>query len=648
MRRVALYGRVSSAEQSSPDKTSIEKQLEAGRKEVERMNSFGVESEVVMEYQDEGVSGATSMKDRPQGLKLLMDAKRGMFDAVVFFSLDRFTRSATKGLADFEEMEDKLGLTLVFARENIDTSQPSGRLFRTILAAFSEFERETIRDRNMAGRFGKAKKGLGWATGQAPFGYKVVDGQLEIVEEEAEVVRRMFTMRANGSSLPVIARTLNDLGLKPRIRKDRRSGEVIPSSFTAGAIGAYLKAEYYKGVPIVRTLSQSKGGQPESFEFPVPEIVTERLWNAAQLTTMTPVEGAGEERFVYALSGRLFHVHTDDSIATVYGQSRKVGRNRDGGSVRFYRCSASRRSPQTGQAPYCTGMGEGYGHELTAVQSDWIEGQTLLWILDMLSGEGVLSAMMTEKDGEEADLGNEVYETLKDRQNNLRARMERWAEQYAEGVIDKATRNERLGALQAELDIVEEDLGRLQHKSAMREELNVTIKQLMEARIASDGDASGDEDNVPEIGTEQWWTEARVLATHSTQVGKFNRSPMLPSWLIEDVRFLATRLDLEVYITRADPGMDRPDFYIGFDGPKMLAPQARRPDKRQSAQSLLRQRESQEAHELTASQLPPVRGSHDTHDLGISPHRTPPLPVIPGRRYFVSGPRRGALTSSAI
>lgn len=553
-RRVAIYARVSSAEQARPDATSIKKQFDAGRLEAERLRSFGHEVVVTKEYADEGVSGAKPFEDRPEGFQLLLDAKRGKFDTVIFFSLDRFTRNAAKGLADFERMEDDLGLTLIFAKENIDTRQASGKLFRTILAAFAEFERDTIRDRNMAGRYGKAKKGKGWATGMPPFGFQVGDdGNLKEEPDEANIVRQMFTMRANGASMPKIARELNRLGLKPRERIDSKTGEPIPASFSAGSVSGYLKNDAYMGVPIARHIRPSKTQPPEEFLFPVPEIVPPRIWRKANsVAKQHVVPNTGTQRNPYALSGRIWHVHTDETMATFYGSSRKTG----GGEVRFYRCTASRSTPNKDAS--CTGMGEAYGQELTSVQADWIESRTLLWMLDMLSAPEAAEKLLG--DLEDTTMGEEEYARWKKRQNELQVRRERWVEQYADGVIDRVTRDEHISVIEAELEEVEREIARYQ--AEVSKDVQFTLDDLLSMEIEEGGeDAQMSEPAA--MGSAQWWQEARVAAHRSIKPGKYGRFASLPEWLVEDVQEVAERLDVKVYITRNDADPRQPDYYIG-------------------------------------------------------------------------------------
>jgi DNA invertase Pin-like site-specific DNA recombinase len=144
--RVALYVRVSTFEQHP------EMQLQELREYCQRRGW-----EIVGEFVDEGVSG--SKESRPALNRLMLDAKRRKFDAVVCWKLDRFARSLkhlVNALAEFEA----LGVAFVSLRDNLDLSTPSGRLMFQIIGAMSEFERALIQERVRAGLKNARSKGV--------------------------------------------------------------------------------------------------------------------------------------------------------------------------------------------------------------------------------------------------------------------------------------------------------------------------------------------------------------------------------------------------------------------------------------------------------------------------------------------------------
>jgi DNA invertase Pin-like site-specific DNA recombinase len=135
--RVALYGRVSTAEQNAA-------------MQIEELRAYCIRRqwEIVEEFIDSGVSG--SKESRPALNRLLADAKRRRFDTVLVYRYDRFARSLRQlvnALAEF----DALGVHFVSLHEGIDTSTPNGRLVFGIFASIAESERELIRGRVRSG-----------------------------------------------------------------------------------------------------------------------------------------------------------------------------------------------------------------------------------------------------------------------------------------------------------------------------------------------------------------------------------------------------------------------------------------------------------------------------------------------------------------
>jgi DNA invertase Pin-like site-specific DNA recombinase len=103
---------------------------------------------IVEEFTDAGVSG--SKESRPALNRLLIDAKRRKFDAVLVYRYDRFARSLRQLVNALSEF-DALGIHFVSLHEGVDTSTPNGRLVFGIFASIAEFERELIRSRVRSG-----------------------------------------------------------------------------------------------------------------------------------------------------------------------------------------------------------------------------------------------------------------------------------------------------------------------------------------------------------------------------------------------------------------------------------------------------------------------------------------------------------------
>lgn len=144
--RVALYARVSTLNGQDP-----ELQLRDLRDYLVRRgwNSVG-------EYVDVGVSGTKDT--RPQLDKLMADAHKRYFDAVVVWKFDRFARSVSHLLRALEEFQ-ALGIEFVSLTESVDTSTPMGKMVFTVLGAVAELERSLIVERIRAGMRNAKVKG---------------------------------------------------------------------------------------------------------------------------------------------------------------------------------------------------------------------------------------------------------------------------------------------------------------------------------------------------------------------------------------------------------------------------------------------------------------------------------------------------------
>jgi DNA invertase Pin-like site-specific DNA recombinase len=143
--KIAIYARVSTHNGQDP-----EMQLSELREYCQRR-----EWDVTQEYVDVGVSGGK--EKRPELDKLLHDAHRRYFDAVVVWRFDRFARSVSHLLKALEIFRS-LGIEFVSLTEQVDTSTPTGKMIFTVLGAVAELERSLIVERVRAGlRNAKAK-----------------------------------------------------------------------------------------------------------------------------------------------------------------------------------------------------------------------------------------------------------------------------------------------------------------------------------------------------------------------------------------------------------------------------------------------------------------------------------------------------------
>lgn len=204
------YIRVSTAGQAADDKYGEEAQRQAIL-----LYADANDYSIVKWYVETG-SGA---KERPIFDEIVWgdDVTNPPFEAVIVFKNDRVARE-TKLYFTYLFFLEKKGVTLLSTQEQFDEGGDFANIYRSLLQFVAEQERKNIAKRTGAGRKLKASCG-GYSGGRAPYGYKVVDHQLVIREDEAEIVRLVFASLDAGKTLQEVADDLNAKGYHSRVGK---------------------------------------------------------------------------------------------------------------------------------------------------------------------------------------------------------------------------------------------------------------------------------------------------------------------------------------------------------------------------------------------------------------------------------------------
>ena len=175
--RAAIYARVSDKSQAEEDKTSLGEQVADMEAHCERRGL-----RIVARYQEVGRGWS---KKRPEFQRMLADARAGRFDVIVCWKSDRLSRGMFPAAALMEVVEAHQ-LRIESVMDAIDMKTFG------LMAAIGKIELDNFRERAAMGKRGAAKQGR-ISTGRPPYGYRVdADGRPEVVEAEAEVVRRIF------------------------------------------------------------------------------------------------------------------------------------------------------------------------------------------------------------------------------------------------------------------------------------------------------------------------------------------------------------------------------------------------------------------------------------------------------------------------
>lgn len=216
MKNVVAYCRVSTDGQAGEDKFGIESQKR-------QIMEYCAQNDMQISewYIDEGISGVK--EERPELDRLLYGPiKNPPVEAVIVAKSDRMARDI-KLYFYYLMLLQKKKIELISASEKeVDDGSGMGNVYKALMLFVAEQERKNITRRTEGGRKIKAARGE-YSGGKPPYGYKVENGQLALLEEEARIVREVFAMRAAGKSLPFIANTLND-----RRRKTRKGGPFYP------------------------------------------------------------------------------------------------------------------------------------------------------------------------------------------------------------------------------------------------------------------------------------------------------------------------------------------------------------------------------------------------------------------------------------
>ena len=332
-KRVALYARVSTDEQR--ERQTINAQLHTLREHATQQ-----EWQVVEEYLDEAVSGATPLGERPAGQRLLeaaADPSLRAFDVVIVAALDRLGRDAVETLLAERRLKS-LGLDVRYVRESFDDS-PSGDFQKTVMSAVAQLERALIAQRMSEGRKRSVRDKGKYLASLPPFGYDRVEGVLVVNEEQTAVVREMFRLCVEEDlGLQAIAHRLDEMEVPPPLKKGhpKRRGKY---GWNFGTVSKMLRAERYIG-------RGSYGGVPMT----CPAIVDEGMFTAAQAAMRRRQSAALRTRSKrrYWLTG---HLRCRQCGAKYVGFTSK--QSRSGNRVPLYECHTARRVgvAKTGHAP---------------------------------------------------------------------------------------------------------------------------------------------------------------------------------------------------------------------------------------------------------------------------------------------------------
>ena len=322
--KAVIYARYSS---DSQREESIEGQIRECTEYAERSGIM-----VLRSYIDRALSARTA--DRPEFQRMIADSSRKLFDMVIVWKLDRFSRDRYDS-AHYKRILKKNGVKVVSAKENISDG-PEGIILESMLEGYAEYYSAELSEKIQRGQKDNALKCKNNG-GNTPLGYVVgSDGILAIDPLTAPLVTEIFTRYDGGEGISEITKSLNDRGLKTKKGK----------AFKIGGVSLILKNRKYIG-----EYKYSETIIPNG----IPAIIDEALFGRVQLrmeaNKKAPARKKAEDE--YLLTTKLFCGTCERLMA---GESGTSGTK--GVKYHYYKCSGAKQH---------------LGCKRKAIKKNWIE-----------------------------------------------------------------------------------------------------------------------------------------------------------------------------------------------------------------------------------------------------------------------------------
>lgn len=301
-----IYARYSSHAQRD---VSIEQQFDA----CGRFAAAGNYA-VVERYADRAISGKTD--NRPQFQRMMRDAHKGGFDFVIAWKSNRMGRNMLQAMVNESKLAE-LGIRCLYVEEDFDDTA-AGRFALRNMMNVNQFYSENMAEDVRRGMADNASKCM--VNNLPPYGYrKGKDGRFEINEEQAAVVREIFSRVLAGWSIYDIQTDLNNRGIRTG-----RGSEWKKQSF-----GHLLQNEKYVGVYRWADVTVDGG---------MPAIVDRDTFDRVQILLKSKKKPRGKQRMndEYLLSGKLFCGKCGSPMGAQCGTSKS------GVKFDYYMCNRRR------------------------------------------------------------------------------------------------------------------------------------------------------------------------------------------------------------------------------------------------------------------------------------------------------------------
>ena len=393
-----IYARYSSSGQREE---SIEGQLRECHAFAER-NGFTV----IGEYIDRAITGRTDK--RPDFQRMLRDAERGIFKAVILWKMDRFARNRYDS-AMYKYKLKKNGVRLCYAKESIPEG-PEGIILESVMEGYAEYYSIDLSEKIKRGNYDSALELK--TLGQRVLGLrKTPDDHFEPDPKTAPIVRRIFEEFARGDRAKDIITRLNAEGHKT----------VRGAAFNKNSIRTILRNEKYLGVYSFKDIR---------VENAFPAIVDRELFDKCQvmLEKHHRAPAAARDTF-FLLTGKLFCGKCGKPMTGDAGTSKS-------GKVYYYYICNGRRVHKC---------------DMMRARKKWIEELVVGELMRLLTADGFIEAVADKvMEFQSRAKDDSALRALETRQKDAEKAIENVMRAIEMGIITPTTKS-RLTELEAEL-----------------------------------------------------------------------------------------------------------------------------------------------------------------------------------------------------
>ena len=370
-------------------------------------------------YVDRALSARTA--DRPDFQRMIADSAKGVFDVVLVWKLDRFSRDRYDS-AHYKHVLKKNGVRVISIKENISDG-PEGIILESMLEGYAEYYSAELAQKIRRGQHDNAMKCMNNG-GNTPLGYYVdkATGRLEVNPETAPYVQELFARYADGERLTVLQAEMEERGLRSK----------RGNAYSVSVLSNLLKNRKYIGEYKYGDVITPDG---------IPAIIDKELFERVQMrmaaNKKAPARAKAEEE--YLLTTKLY---CGDCGRLMAGES---GKGCKGIVYHYYKCSGAKRR---------------LGCKKKAIKKHWIEETVVkLTVSKVLTDEAInriADAILVMQ-----EQGDTMTPVLKQQLQQCEAEIRNVMKAIRQGIITETTK-ECLEDLETQRDSLKASILQLQ------------------------------------------------------------------------------------------------------------------------------------------------------------------------------------------